>query len=75
MKKRRNMASYKILLLPGDGIGPEVTAEVEKVASVISKAGLASFEFEKAWSAARPMTRMATRSAKRTWRWRKPPTR
>ena len=41
------MASYKILLLPGDGIGPEVTAEVEKVASVISKAGLASFEFEK----------------------------
>ncbi len=41
------MASYKIFLLPGDGIGPEVTAEVEKVAHVISKAGLASFEFEK----------------------------
>jgi 3-isopropylmalate dehydrogenase len=41
------MASYKIFLLPGDGIGPEVTAEVEKVAQVISKAGLASFEFEK----------------------------
>jgi isocitrate/isopropylmalate dehydrogenase len=41
------MASYKILLLPGDGIGPEVTAEVEKVAKAISGAGLASFEFEK----------------------------
>ena len=41
------MASYKIFLLPGDGIGPEVTAEVEKVAKVIADAGLASFEFEK----------------------------
>jgi 3-isopropylmalate dehydrogenase len=41
------MATYKIFLLPGDGIGPEVTAEVEKVASAISGAGLASFEFEK----------------------------
>jgi 3-isopropylmalate dehydrogenase len=41
------MASYNIFLLPGDGIGPEVTVEVEKVARVISGAGLASFEFEK----------------------------
>ncbi|MBB4197033.1 3-isopropylmalate dehydrogenase [Rhodoblastus sphagnicola] len=41
------MASYNIFLLPGDGIGPEVTAEVEKVAHVISGAGLAKFEFEK----------------------------
>jgi 3-isopropylmalate dehydrogenase len=41
------MASYNIFLLPGDGIGPEVTAEVEKVAHTISGAGLASFEFEK----------------------------
>ena len=41
------MASYNIFLLPGDGIGPEVTAEVEKVAKVVSDAGLASFEFEK----------------------------
>jgi 3-isopropylmalate dehydrogenase len=41
------MASYKILLLPGDGIGPEVTAEVEKVAKVVADAGVASFEFEK----------------------------
>ena len=41
------MASYNIFLLPGDGIGPEVTAEVEKVAKVISEAGFAKFEFEK----------------------------
>ena len=33
------MASYKIFLLPGDGIGPEVTAEVEKVAKVLSRRG------------------------------------
>ena len=25
------MAAYKLLLLPGDGIGPEVMAEVEKL--------------------------------------------
>ena len=41
------MATYNILLLPGDGIGPEVMAEVEKVAGVLSKAGLASFNFER----------------------------
>jgi 3-isopropylmalate dehydrogenase len=40
------MANYKIFLLPGDGIGPEITAEVEKVARVVAEAGLASFEFE-----------------------------
>ena len=43
------MASYKLLLLPGDGIGPEVMAEVEKVtdprsiamAGVMSTPGIA----------------------------------
>ncbi len=41
------MATYKILLLPGDGIGPEVMAEVEKIAAWLGAAGLARFEFEK----------------------------
>ena len=41
------MASYKIFLLPGDGIGPEVMAEVEKVAKTLSSTGVAAFEFEK----------------------------
>lgn len=40
------MASYKLLLLPGDGIGPEVMAEVEKVAGFLASAGIASFETE-----------------------------
>ena len=41
------MATHKILLLPGDGIGPEVMTEVEKVAAFMGEAGLAKFEFER----------------------------
>ncbi|HVB89296.1 MAG TPA: 3-isopropylmalate dehydrogenase [Beijerinckiaceae bacterium] len=41
------MASFKLLLLPGDGIGPEVMAEVEKIAAWCASAGLARFEIER----------------------------
>jgi 3-isopropylmalate dehydrogenase len=41
------MATYKLLLLPGDGIGPEVMAEVEKLAAALTRAGVARFETEK----------------------------
>jgi 3-isopropylmalate dehydrogenase len=41
------MASFKLLLLPGDGIGPEVMAEVEKVIAFFSASGLGRFELEK----------------------------
>jgi 3-isopropylmalate dehydrogenase len=41
------MVTYKLLLLPGDGIGPEVMAEVEKVANFLGEAGIARFEMEK----------------------------
>ena len=34
----------KLLLLPGDGIGPEVMAEVKAVIQFMNEAGLASFE-------------------------------
>ncbi|GJE28870.1 3-isopropylmalate dehydrogenase [Methylobacterium organophilum] len=40
------MTTYKLLLLPGDGIGPEVMAEVEKVLGWLSRRGLATFETE-----------------------------
>jgi 3-isopropylmalate dehydrogenase len=40
------MASFNLHLLPGDGIGPEVMREVEKVAGFLGKAGIASFETE-----------------------------
>jgi 3-isopropylmalate dehydrogenase len=40
------MASYKLLLLPGDGIGPEVMAEVKRLLGYLGKAGIATFETE-----------------------------
>ena len=41
------MATHKLLLLPGDGIGPEVAAQVEAIVSWFDKQGIASFEIEK----------------------------
>ncbi len=38
------MTTKKLLLLPGDGIGPEVMAEVKRVAAWFEQAGLAGFE-------------------------------
>ena len=41
------MTTYKLLLLPGDGIGPEVMAEAEKVIGCFAREGIAGFEVEK----------------------------
>lgn len=41
------MATYKLFLLPGDGIGPEVMAEAEKVIAFFNAEGGARFETEK----------------------------
>ena len=41
------MTTYKLFLLPGDGIGPEVMAEVEKVIRHFASEGVARFEIEK----------------------------
>jgi 3-isopropylmalate dehydrogenase len=38
------MKSNKLLLLPGDGIGPEVMAEVKRIVAWLEKAGRATFE-------------------------------
>src|SRR5271155_3811864 len=40
------MATRKLLLLPGDGIGPEVMAEVRRLLGFLAKSGIASFEIE-----------------------------
>ena len=40
------MTTYKLLLLPGDGIGPEVIAEVERIVAWVNRTGLASIETE-----------------------------
>src|SRR5438034_10034282 len=41
------MSSFNLLLLPGDGIGAEVSAEVEKIITWMSKQGIAKFELER----------------------------
>jgi 3-isopropylmalate dehydrogenase len=41
------MTSYKLLLLPGDGIGAEVSAEVEKLIEWLNREGVAKFEIER----------------------------
>ena len=41
------MANHKLLLLPGDGIGPEVMGQVEKIVSWFEKQGVASFSMER----------------------------
>ena len=40
------MATQKLLLLPGDGIGVEVMAEVKRLIAFLNQTGLASFETE-----------------------------
>jgi 3-isopropylmalate dehydrogenase len=42
------MATIKLLLLPGDGIGPEVMAEVKRLIGWMNEHGLGSFECEEA---------------------------
>jgi 3-isopropylmalate dehydrogenase len=41
------MATFKLLLFPGDGIGPEVMAEAEKIIDRFNSEGAAKFEIEK----------------------------
>ena len=40
------MKAYKLLLLPGDGIGPEVMGEVARVVAWVNASGLAAIETE-----------------------------
>src|SRR6201992_242286 len=40
------MATHKLLLLPGDGIGPEVMAEVKRLIDWLNTEGIARFETE-----------------------------
>ena len=40
------MATFKLLLLPGDGIGPEVAREIGKIVRVLGQTGVADFEVE-----------------------------
>ncbi len=42
------MAAYNLLLLPGDGIGPEVMAEVKRLVGFLRQSGIADFQTEEA---------------------------
>src|SRR4030065_1504183 len=42
----RTMTTYKLLLLPGDGIGPEVMGEAERIVAWVNAKGLAAIETE-----------------------------
>ena len=42
------MTTYRICLLPGDGIGPEITAEAVKVLNTVGSRHGVAFEFEEA---------------------------
>src|SRR5450631_3347519 len=41
------MPHYNLFVLPGDGLGPEVMAEAEKIAAWFTRTGIAHFEIEK----------------------------
>src|SRR3984893_173260 len=43
---RETMANHKLLLLPGDGIGPEVMAEVKRLIDWLNAEGVAHFSTE-----------------------------
>src|SRR5258707_4692912 len=40
------MATHKLLLLPGDGIGPEVMTEIKRLIDWINAQGIAHFDTE-----------------------------
>src|ERR1700688_4572173 len=42
--RQRVMVTHKLLLLPGDGIGPEVMAEVKKLIAWMNARGMGTFE-------------------------------
>src|SRR6266403_504270 len=44
--RKQSMATHKLLLLPGDGIGPEVMAEVKRLIDWLNAQGIADFETE-----------------------------
>ena len=52
-------ANKKLLILPGDGIGPEVMRQVRRVIDWMDRRRKVTFEFRTVWSAAPPSTSMA----------------
>ena len=68
------MATHKLLLLAGDGIGPEVMAEVKRLLGFLAKAGIATFETEEGLVGGAATMRTRSPSPRTPWRRRTPPT-
>ena len=68
------MATHKLLLLPGDGIGPEVMAEVKKLIAWMNAHGTDTFETEEGLVGGAATTPTGSRSPTRPWPRRTPPT-
>ena len=69
------MATHKLLLLPGDGIGPEVMAEVKRLIDWLNAQGIAHFETEQGLVGGSAYDASQRASRMRPWRWRNPPMR
>ena len=69
------MATHKLLLLPGDGIGPEVMAEVKRLIDWLNAQGIAHFETEQGLVGGSAYDAQQGRaSPMRPWPRRRPPT-
>ena len=69
------MATHKLLLLPGDGIGPEVMAEVKRLIDWLNAQGIAHFETEQGLVGGSAYdAHKVSDHRSRPWRRRRPPT-
>ena len=67
LDERVTLVTYRIVLLPGDGIGPEVTAAATSVLEASRPTRTRRSRGMSGSSAARPSTHTGPRSATRTW--------
>ena len=69
------MATHNLLLLPGDGIGPEVMAQVKRLIDFFNKKGPDKFTTEEALVGGGCYDAHGSPSPTRPWRRQRPPTR
>jgi len=67
------MATHKLLLLPGDGIGPEVMGEVKKLIAWMNAHGMGTFETEEGLVGGSCYDATKFQSPRRPWPRRMPP--
>ena len=68
------MPTHKLLLLAGDGIGPEVMAEVKKLIAWMNAHGMGTFETDEGLVGGCAYDATASPSPRRPWPRRRPAT-